>query len=109
MFRLFTKTKNSAFENLSANEFLSRIQNTPDAVVLDVRTPAEFSEGTLPGAINLDIFNASFRDELEKLDRDKTYFVFCRSGSRSAQACQIMNKMGFRKLNNLAGGWLALN
>lgn len=109
MFKLFSSSRAAAFENLAPAEFLSRLENTPDAVLLDVRTPAEFREGSLPNAINLDFFSPTFQSEIKKLDPQKTYFVFCRSGSRSAQACSLMNKSGFNKLYNLAGGWLALN
>lgn len=71
--------------------------------MLDVRTPGEFSAGSLTGALNIDMTSAAFASQLEKLDKTKTYFLFCRSGARSGAACQLMAEQGF-KVYNLAGG-----
>jgi len=73
-------------------------------VVLDVRTPAEFAEGHLPNAINVDFESGSFEEELASLDKSATYAVYCRSGRRSAVAVDLMQKAGFTKLFNLDGG-----
>lgn len=102
MFNLFS-TQTKAYKNLSGKEFKDVFQKTGNAVLLDVRTSGEFSGGTIKGAKNLDIMSPRFRDAIGKLEKNKEYFVFCRSGSRSAQACSIMASEGL-KAYNLAGG-----
>ncbi|MFN4254754.1 MAG: rhodanese-like domain-containing protein [Saprospiraceae bacterium] len=89
--------------NLSGRDFKQQLNDTPRAALLDVRTPAEFGSGSIPGARNIDFFAADFGQKISKLDKDTTYFVFCRSGNRSAQACKMMHKLGF-DVRNLSGG-----
>lgn len=66
--------------------------NTPDAVLIDVRSPVEFYEGTIPGAINVDYMAKDFESKVLLLDPTKTYFVFCRNGNRSTAARKAMIK-----------------
>ena len=73
-------------------------------VLLDVRTPEEYSEGHLADAQNIDFKNASFEQSLEQLDKDKTYFVYCKAGVRSEKAVGLMQKKGFTKVYHLEGG-----
>lgn len=75
---------------------------------MDVRTPGEVAAGKLKNAINIDFRSPSFVSKLEKLDREKAYFIYCRSGVRSANACKRMHKMGFTKLVNLSGGYISV-
>ena len=103
MFNFLSSLTKSNYETLSGSEFKSRFQLEKGAVLLDVRTPGEFAGGTIPGAKNLDFNSSQFRNSIEKLEKSKTYFVFCRSGGRSAGACSIMADKGF-KVYNLAGG-----
>jgi phage shock protein E len=79
---------------------------TPNLVILDVRTPEEFSEGHLSGAVNVNIAAPDFQAKLEKLDRSKEYLVYCRSGSRSQQAVRAMEKLDFKSLYHLYQGVL---
>jgi rhodanese-related sulfurtransferase len=76
----------------------------PDTVVLDVRTPAEFAQGHLQNALNIDIENAGFLAQLSQIDKTKTYAVYCHSGNRSGAALQQMQQMGFAEAYDLAGG-----
>ena len=76
-------------------------------VLLDVRTPSEFGEGHIAGAINIDYESESFKTEIEKLDKAKQYQVYCRSGRRSALASEEMGKSGFIHVINLEGGILS--
>ncbi|MGN6300438.1 MAG: rhodanese-like domain-containing protein [Angustibacter sp.] len=76
----------------------------PGTTVLDVRTPAEFGAGHLPGALNVDVSSRDFLAHLAQLDRAGTYAVYCRSGSRSAAALQLMRQAGFTSTFDLAGG-----
>jgi rhodanese-related sulfurtransferase len=91
------------YENLSGEEFKSLFEATPGAVLLDVRTKGEFQSGTIKGAKNVDLMSPNFNEQIEKLDKSKTYFLFCRSGNRSGQACNIMASKDL-KVYNLAGG-----
>lgn len=83
-----------------------RLNNT-NAVVLDVRTPQEFAQGHIPGAVLLDFKSPGFATELEKLDKSKTYLVHCAAGTRSAKAALQMHDLGFPKVGNLEGGFEA--
>ncbi len=83
-------------------------ENPPEGlVVLDVRTPEEFAEGHLDGAIMIDFYGADFTDRLAELDRDRPYLLYCRSGNRSSQARQIMIDLGFTDVADIDGGILA--
>jgi rhodanese-related sulfurtransferase len=75
-----------------------------NVVLLDVRTPEEFSQGHIRGAVNIDIRNDDFALHIDSLDKNKTYFVYCKSGKRSADAIQRMKGKGFEKLYGLDGG-----
>ncbi|WP_422083956.1 rhodanese-like domain-containing protein [Ulvibacterium sp.] len=93
--------------DLSQEEWEEQLENDDNAFVLDVRTPEEVDEGYIPNAVNIDIYlGQEFVDELEKLDKDKNYYVYCRSGNRSRQACAIMNSIGIKNAYNLEGGIL---
>jgi rhodanese-related sulfurtransferase len=74
-----------------------------NGVLLDVRTAGEVAGGKLPNALNIDIMSPSFGQKISQLDKNKTYFIYCRSGNRSGQACAIMHRMGF-DVRNLNGG-----
>ncbi len=78
--------------------------NNPDFVVLDVRTPSEFAEGHIPVALNISFNSETFREELGKLDKEKTYLVYSESGERGSQAAGLMQDMHFRNVYHLAGG-----
>jgi len=75
-------------------------------VLIDVRTPEEFAEGHIPGAINIDYNNENFEKGIDSLKKDIPYQVYCRSGKRSSYAADIMTKKGFKKIDNLEGGIL---
>lgn len=93
--------------DLSQEEWAAQLANDDNAVVLDVRTEEELEEGYIPGAVNIDFYQSQeFMGELEKLDKSKSYYVYCRSGNRSGQACSIMEQMGIEKAFNLSGGFM---
>ena len=97
-------------QQLTQDKWREELDKSEKAVILDVRTPQECAEGIVPNAIEIDILNPeSFISEIEKLDKDKDYFIYCRSGSRSAQACNVMEQMGFNSTHNLLGGMLEWN
>ena len=93
--------------DLSQEEWSEQFESDENAFLLDVRTPEEVEEGYIPNATNIDIYlGQEFVAELEKLDKTKNYYVYCRSGQRSGQACAIMNKLGFENAYNLVGGFM---
>ncbi|MBC3757401.1 rhodanese-like domain-containing protein [Hyunsoonleella sp. SJ7] len=94
-------------EDLTQDEWADQLSNDENAVILDVRTDEETAEGIIPKAIHIDIYRGQdFINELEDLDKDKNYYVYCRSGNRSGQACRIMDELGFEHAYNLEGGIL---
>ncbi|MBZ2170797.1 rhodanese-like domain-containing protein [Desulfovibrio sp. DS-1] len=78
-------------------------------MVLDVRTPGEFSEGHLQGARNIDFTSPEFRDRVRSLNRNRTYLVYCRSGNRSSKALEVFRELGFTSVLHMDGGTLAWN
>jgi rhodanese-related sulfurtransferase len=89
--------------NLGVAEFQAKTQEA-DVVILDVRTRGEFNEGHIENAINIDFESDTFLNEISKLDKSKTYAVYCRSGNRSGQAVAKMTNEQFISLYNLNGG-----
>lgn len=93
--------------DLTQEEWSENFEADENAVILDVRTEDEFEDGYIANAINIDIYEGQgFISELQKLDKSKSYYVYCRSGNRSGQACAIMNQLGFENTYNLEGGIL---
>ncbi len=92
--------------NLIQEEWWTKLQEDDNAVILDVRTEDECLDGIIPGAINIDIYKGQgFIYQVEELDKSKNYYVYCKAGGRSAQACTIMNQLGFEITYNLMGGF----
>jgi rhodanese-related sulfurtransferase len=93
--------------DLTQEEWSSKFASDDKAYLLDVRTLEEFEEGHIPNANMLDIREVqSFMEGLQSMDSSKHFYVYCRSGARSAQACQVMNQMGIKKTYNLLGGFM---
>nr|WP_294776565.1 rhodanese-like domain-containing protein [uncultured Flavobacterium sp.] len=93
--------------DLSQQDWKAQLERDSNAVILDVRTAEECSEGFIPKAINIDIYKGQgFIYALEELDKSKNYYVYCKAGARSAQACQIMSQLGFENTYNLEGGFM---
>jgi len=92
--------------DLTQQEWITKLEADNNAVVLDVRTPEEVAEGIIPNAMHIDIYKGQgFIDEVQTLDKSKTYFVYCKAGGRSGQACSVMNQLGFKHTYNLIGGF----
>ena len=93
--------------NLSQNDWIEKLNKDANAAILDVRTEEECSDGIIPNALMIDIFKGQgFIYRLEELDKTKNYYVYCKSGGRSGQACAIMNQMGFTTTYNLSDGFM---
>jgi rhodanese-related sulfurtransferase len=98
----------SGISTISVDEAAAIVDNPPDdLVVLDVRTPEEFAEGHLEGAVLVDFYAADFADQLAALDADVPYLVYCRSGNRSGQALGVMEQLGFTSVVDVDGGIVA--
>ncbi|BAO76503.1 rhodanese-like domain-containing protein [Winogradskyella sp. PG-2] len=92
--------------DLSQKDWTKQLEEDNNSIVLDVRTQDEVEEGVIPNSIHIDIYRGQgFIDDIEKLDKTKNYYVYCRSGNRSGQACAIMNQLGFDSAFNLEGGF----
>jgi rhodanese-related sulfurtransferase len=92
-------------KDLSQKEWKEGIEKDKNAEILGVRTKEEFLEKSIPGARNIDIHKGQkFLDDVETLDKGKNYYVYCRSGARSSQACALMEQQGFQNAYNLVGG-----
>jgi len=95
-------------KNLTQEDWRAEVAKDPNAVIIDVRTAEECTSGIVENALMFDFFQPDFfQREIMKLDNTKTYFVYCRSGNRSAHACQMMEGLGFQNVVNLMGGMLA--
>jgi len=90
---------------VEAKELIRKNRNNPRFVILDVRTPEEFTEEYLPGALNIDIYADDFEEKIAGLDRMGTYLVYCKSGGRSRAAVELMEELGFRNVYN-GVGWM---
>lgn len=100
--------QNSCFENINVDAFASKMKmENSDVVIIDVRTPSEVKQGSIKGAININVADRAFHDKINQLDKDKTYLVYCRSGARSSRACTVMCNNGFQQIFNLQGGYMA--
>lgn len=93
--------------NLSETEWVKLHDESEKSIIIDVRTDDEFSGGYIGGAVNIDFYMGNeFMSEIDKLDKSKSYFIYCKSGARSGQTCEIMKQKGFKKVYNLEGGIL---
>ena len=95
-------------KNINKKEWQELIANDSNAVIIDVRTPQECADGIIDKAIMIDFLDApTFKLEIEKLDKSKNYYIYCRSGNRSGQACLLLDGLGINNTFNLIGGMLA--
>jgi len=101
------EVKNQIIENITPRESFDLIQinkDNPKFVIIDIRTTDEFSGKRIENAINIDYKSDTFRDKLNKLDKNKIYLIYCRSGRRSGSALKIMNEFSFKEAYNMVGG-----
>jgi len=102
-----TEVPTQIIEDVSAQEALNLIQENksdPDFIIVDVRTSAEYAEGHIENAINIDFSSVSFKSEISKRDRAKKYLIYCRSGNRSRGALDIMVELDFIEVYHLYEG-----
>jgi phage shock protein E len=99
----------AAFQNVNAATLEKMTQENPGVVLLDVRTAQEVAKGVIPGAVHIDVSRPDFIEKINQLDKSKSYVVYCHSGRRSVNACNMMANEGFQQLYNLQGGILSWN
>ncbi|MCB0464504.1 MAG: rhodanese-like domain-containing protein [Aequorivita sp.] len=91
--------------DLTQQQWREKLEKDTNAIILDVRTDAEFDEGYIPGALHMDVQNtAQFYEKAKGLDTSKNYYIYCRSGGRSGYACALFNSLGIKNTYNLMGG-----
>lgn len=99
--------ENGHIKVLETDAFRKAISNKK-TLLIDLRTPKEFSGGHLTNAINVDFFDKKeFKNAFEKMDRNKPVYLYCRSGNRSRNASRKLDQMGFKAVYDLKGGLLA--
>ncbi|MFT5619198.1 MAG: rhodanese-related sulfurtransferase [Arenicella sp.] len=96
----------SVFRELESEVFEQEMRADEHAILLDVRTPAEVEEKRIPNCLNLDFNSPDFITQADELDKNASYYLYCRSGVRSVHACMTMSSLGFEKLANLKSGIL---
>lgn len=99
------QSQDSSYEVLSQNEFKSKLADTDNYYLIDVRTEQEFSQGSIEGAVNYNILDGTLQKKIEELDKAKPVFVFCAKGGRSAKAGKILESSGFKVVYDLKGGY----
>jgi rhodanese-related sulfurtransferase len=97
----------AGFERISVQEAANLIeanQNNPEFVILDVRTPQEWTQRKVVGSLGINYYDADFAEQLDQLDKSKTYLVYCRSGNRSGRTLPLMQELGFIRVYDIIGG-----
>ena len=87
-----------------ASDLIADNRGNPDFIIIDVRTPAEFTDGHIDNAINIDLRSEGFKGSINKLDKSKTYLVYCRTANRSRSAVDIMEELDFKNIYHMLGG-----
>jgi rhodanese-related sulfurtransferase len=89
---------------LDAYNLIQKNMGNPDFAILDVRTVDEFNSGHIASAIDIDYYSPEFQSSISKLDKNKRYLVYCKTGIRGAASTRIMIDLGFKEVQNLSGG-----
>lgn len=102
---IFSSTLFAQVKNISPRTAERKMKK--ELTVLDVRTPAEFDSSHIKGAVNYDVLDSiQFMQQIQALDKNETYLVYCRSGKRSAKAAEWMNQQDFNHIYNMKEGIL---
>ncbi|MGI9611092.1 MAG: rhodanese-like domain-containing protein [Acidimicrobiia bacterium] len=103
-------TATAEIQLVSAADAASVLEDrASEVVLLDVRTAEEFNEVRVPGSVNVDFYATDFASQLDTLDKDVPYVVYCRSGNRSGQTMDIMRELGFTEVWDVDGGIISWN
>jgi len=88
-----------------AEELIKNYTDNPNFIIIDVRSPSEYESGHIEEAVNINYYDSDFVAQLDKFDKEKTYLIYCRSGSRSSRALKTMKELGFKKIYHLKKGY----
>ena len=105
-FILFSCNSQTGVQTIDASSFSEKINETPKAQILDVRTPEEYAGGHIKNADNVNWLGDTFSVQMEKYDRTKPVYMYCRSGKRSLAAANKLTELGFTTIYDLEGGIL---
>lgn len=94
-------------KRLDPQNFDLKLKESKDPILVDVRTAGEYEQGHLANALLIDIYSNDFKSRLSKLDKSKPVFVYCKAGSRSGSAVDVLLEMGFKEIYDLSGGIIA--
>ena len=93
-------------QHLSATDFSVKLNSAPDnSILVDVRTPEEYAEGHIEGAVNINFYDEDFESQIGALNKDVPVFVYCQAGSRSRKACAKFEALGFKEVYDLEVGY----
>ena len=101
------ETNDQILKDISNSESFRMINENnsdPNFIILDVRTAEEFSAGHIENATNIDFYSETFSEDLDDLDKNKTYLIYCRTANRSGQALPLMKDLDFIEVYNMLGG-----
>ncbi len=87
-----------------ASTLINQHIGDPDFVILDIRTPKEYQSGHIENSIMIDFYSKTFAADVSRLDKEKTYLIYCRSGNRSARSMELFKKLEFKKVFHLSSG-----
>lgn len=88
---------------IDVTTLINKTSKTP--ILIDVRTPEEYREGTIPGAMSLNIHSDDFKRATEYLPKEQEIIVFCQSGDRSNEAFEMLKSLGYKNVSQLVGGY----
>lgn len=91
---------------ISPTEMRSFLDSDSSIQLIDVRTPKEYEAGFIENSQNINLFSSSFKEEINRLDKGKSVFIYCRSGKRSRKSLKYFYEAGFSKIYDLKGGFL---
>ena len=87
-----------------ANQLIQKEKDNADFVIIDIRTPLEFNSGHIENAKLIDYYSKNFLKEMQQLDKNKIYLIYCRSANRSTKALTLIKNMDFKSLYNMDQG-----
>ena len=97
-------TRVIAVSTQEAADLIDEHSGDSEFAILDIRTPGEFQSGHLAKSIPIDFYSQTFADQLNRLDKTKTYLVYCRTGNRSTKSLELFKKLKFQKIYHMASG-----
>lgn len=103
----FAQVSNSTVvTNLNTERFQAASSSDKTAVIIDLRTDDEIkNKGFIKGSVQLDFLAKDAEQQIDKLDKSKTYYIYCAAGGRSGDAAEYMEKHGFKRVFNLEKGF----